>query len=39
MPGPGFYFFGDEERHEVEDVLTSGHLSRYGMQDDLRFKH
>jgi len=39
MPGPGFYFYGDEERQEVEDVLSSGYLSRYGSEDDPQFKH
>ena len=39
MPGPGFYFYGDEERKEVEDVLSSGYLSRYGDDDDPQFKH
>lgn len=38
MPGPGFYLFGDEERKEVLDVLESGYLSRYGREDDPRFK-
>jgi dTDP-4-amino-4,6-dideoxygalactose transaminase len=38
MPGPGFYFFGHEERCEVEEVLQSGHLSRYGKEDDPDFK-
>jgi dTDP-4-amino-4,6-dideoxygalactose transaminase len=38
MPGPGFYFYGDEERKEVEDVLESGYLSRYGKEDDPKFK-
>ena len=38
MPGPGYYFFGEEERKEVEDVLTSGYLSRYGREDDPLFK-
>ncbi len=38
MPGPGSYFFGDEERKEVLDVLESGYLSRYGSEDDPRFK-
>lgn len=27
---PGFEFFGDEERKEVNDVLTTGVLMRYG---------
>jgi len=39
MPGPGAYLFGDEERKEVADVLETGHLSRYGREDDPRFKH
>jgi len=38
MPGPGAYFFGDEERKEVLDVLSSGHLSRYGDPKDPNFK-
>ena len=37
--GPGVYAFGDEERAEVNDVLESGYLSRYGSEDDPRFKH
>jgi dTDP-4-amino-4,6-dideoxygalactose transaminase len=39
MPGPGFFFFGDEERKEVEDVLSTGYLSRYGQEDDPNYKH
>ena len=39
MPGPGYYFYGEDERKEVEDVLTSGYLSRYGREDDPQFKH
>jgi dTDP-4-amino-4,6-dideoxygalactose transaminase len=38
MAGPGAYFFGDEERKEVLDVLETGYLSRYGREDDPRFK-
>ncbi len=38
MPGPGAYMVGDEERREVEDVLESGYVSRYGREDDPRFK-
>jgi len=38
MAGPGSYFFGDEERAEVMDVLSSGHLSRYGDVADPGFK-
>lgn len=39
MPGPGADCFGDEERKEVMDVLSSGHLSRYGDLADHSFKH
>jgi len=39
MPGPGAYFFGDEERKELLDVMETGYLSRYGKEDDPRFKH
>ncbi len=35
--GPGVYVFGDEERAELADVIKSGHLSRYGKEDDERF--
>ena len=35
--GPGVYVFGDEERAELNDVIKSGHLSRYGREDDDRF--
>lgn len=38
MAGPGAYSFGDEERKEVMDVLSSGHLSRYGDPEDPGFK-
>jgi dTDP-4-amino-4,6-dideoxygalactose transaminase len=38
MAGPGAFYFGDEERREVLDVLESGYLSRYGREDDPRFK-
>ncbi|HUI72646.1 MAG TPA: DegT/DnrJ/EryC1/StrS family aminotransferase [Spirochaetia bacterium] len=38
MAGPGAYLFGDEERKEVLDVLSTGYLSRYGSEDDPRFK-
>src|SRR4051812_38583840 len=37
MAGPGAYCFGDEERREVVDVLTSGHLSRYRSPHDPGF--
>lgn len=39
MSGPGGAVFSDEERREVLDVLSSGHLSRYGSLNDPDFKH
>jgi dTDP-4-amino-4,6-dideoxygalactose transaminase len=39
MPGPGYYFSGDEEYQEVMEVLKTGHLSRYGSDDDPKFLH
>lgn len=39
MSGPGAYFFGDEERKELLDVMETGYLSRYGKEDDPMFKH
>jgi dTDP-4-amino-4,6-dideoxygalactose transaminase len=38
VPGPGSDMFGDEERAQVLDVLDGGHLSRYGEEDDPRFR-
>lgn len=35
--GPGVYVFGDEERAELSEVIKSGHLSRYGREDDESF--
>jgi 8-amino-3,8-dideoxy-alpha-D-manno-octulosonate transaminase len=35
---PGFEVFGDEERKEVNDVLKSGVLMRYGF-DGMRIGH
>ena len=35
---PGFEFFGDEERKEVQDVLNTGVLFRYGF-DQTRMGH
>jgi dTDP-4-amino-4,6-dideoxygalactose transaminase len=39
MPGPGYYFVGDEEVREVLEVVRSGHLSRYGEDGDPTFFH
>jgi len=38
MPGPGAFLVGEEERREVEEILQSGYLSRYGSQDNPDFK-
>ncbi len=34
MPGPGLDLLGSEELAEVAEVLASGHLARYGPDDD-----
>ncbi len=36
--GPGSYFFGEEEKKELMDVMESGYLFRYGAGDAPRFK-
>ncbi len=38
MPGPGSYWIGDEEKQQVDEVMATGYLSRYGRLDDPRFK-
>lgn len=38
MPGPGAFLVGDDERREVGEVLGTGYLSRYGQDEDPRFK-
>ena len=38
MPGPGAFMVGDEERSQVEEVMSSGHLSRFGSDNDPSFK-
>ncbi|MDJ0831354.1 MAG: DegT/DnrJ/EryC1/StrS family aminotransferase [Desulfobacterales bacterium] len=38
MPGPGAFLVGEEERREVEEILESGYLSRYGRLDNPDFK-
>lgn len=35
--GPGAYLFGKEEIDEIQDVLKTGYLFRYGSQDDKSF--
>jgi dTDP-4-amino-4,6-dideoxygalactose transaminase len=39
MPGPGYFWIGKEEEEEVLDVIRSGHLCRYGDEEDPRFRH
>ncbi|MGI6207244.1 MAG: DegT/DnrJ/EryC1/StrS family aminotransferase [Anaerolineae bacterium] len=38
MPGPGMELIGEEEKREALEVLESGHLYRYGREDDPRFQ-
>lgn len=38
MPGPGYYFIGEDEEREVLEVIRSGHLNRYGSENDPKFK-
>jgi len=37
MAGPGWYLIGEEERREVEDVLNTGYVYRYGTADNPAF--
>jgi dTDP-4-amino-4,6-dideoxygalactose transaminase len=37
MAGPGSYWLGEEEKRQVNEVLDSGHLGRYGDLDDPKF--
>lgn len=37
MAGPGNYWMGKEELEAVMEVMQSGHLFRYGSEDDPRF--
>ncbi len=39
MAGPGSQWIGKEELAELQDVMESGYLFRYGSLDDPRFKH
>jgi len=39
MSGPGSYWIGEEEKKQVLEVLSSGHLSRYGDLEDPKFTH
>jgi dTDP-4-amino-4,6-dideoxygalactose transaminase len=39
MPGPGAYWFGEEETNAVMKVIKSGYLFRYGNENDPKFLH
>ncbi len=39
MPGPGAYWFGNEEREAVMEVMQRGYLFRYGDENDPQFLH
>jgi dTDP-4-amino-4,6-dideoxygalactose transaminase len=39
MPGPGAYWFGQEEMDAVVEVMKSGYLFRYGSESDPKFLH
>jgi dTDP-4-amino-4,6-dideoxygalactose transaminase len=39
MPGPGAYWFGEEEMNAVIKVMQGGHLFRYGSETDPAFTH
>lgn len=39
MPGPGFYWMGEEEERAVIDLMQTHHLFRYGSETDPNFKH
>ena len=38
MPGPGAFLVGEEEKRHVAEVMETGYLSRYGREDDPRFR-
>ena len=39
MPGPGAYWFGEEEMEAVVEVMKGGYLFRYGSENDPKFLH
>lgn len=39
MPGPGAYWFGEEEMQAVIEVMKGGYLFRYGSETDPKFLH
>jgi hypothetical protein len=38
MSGPGSCWIGEEQNKQVQDLLESGHLIRYGDQEAPRLK-
>ena len=39
MPGPGYYWIGEEEEKELLEVIRAHYLFRYGDEKDPAFKH
>ena len=39
MPGPGFYWIGEEEEQELVELIRARYLFRYGSEEDPAFKH
>ncbi|MCG8498988.1 MAG: DegT/DnrJ/EryC1/StrS family aminotransferase, partial [Firmicutes bacterium] len=39
MPGPGAYWYGNEEMEAVMEVMKGGYLFRYGNENDPNFLH
>jgi 8-amino-3,8-dideoxy-alpha-D-manno-octulosonate transaminase len=39
MPGPGYYWIGEEEEKELLDLIRNRYLFRYGKETDESFKH
>lgn len=39
MPGPGYFWIGQEEEQEVLQVIRAGYLSRYGEESNPKFLH
>ena len=39
MPGPGYYWIGEEEEKELIDLIRARYLFRYGDEKDPSFKH
>ena len=39
MPGPGYYWMGEDEEREILELIRARHLFRYGDEGDAAFKH